>query len=260
MKYDTGSCRILEKQQLTVDIYDVTVDAGKLALLAKPGQFVHVLVPGHTLRRPISICGIDRAANTLRLVFQVRGEGTAQLAALNCGDSIDLLAPLGRGFSLGNTGRKVLFVGGGIGVPPLLEAAKPFGENAAVVLGFRSREAVILKEDFERNGNRVQIATDDGSLGHHGLVTDCMEALEAEHFAFEEVFACGPAPMLKAVSRAAERLGVPCQVSMEQRMACGVGACLGCAVKLRREDGGEYYGHVCKDGPVFRAHDIVWED
>lgn len=255
MKYDTGLCRIAQKRQLTADIFNFTVEAGKLAQMAQPGQFAHVYVPGKTLRRPISICGIDRAAGMLRLVFQIRGEGTAQLAALNSGDRLDLLAPLGKGFSIGDPQRRAVFVGGGIGVPPLLEAAKAFGANAAVILGFRSRDSIILKEDFEQNGNRVLIATDDGSFGHHGLVTDCLDGL-----AFEEVFACGPTPMLKAVSRAARERGVPCQVSMEQRMACGVGACLGCAVKLRRENGEEYYGHVCKDGPVFDAQNVVWEE
>lgn len=254
MKYDTMLCRILRKQQLTSDVFDFTVDAGKLAQAAKPGQFAHLYVPGKTLRRPISICEINRAEQTLRFVFQIRGEGTAQLAAMKPGDTMDILAPLGNGFAAGEPNRKALFVGGGIGVPPLLEAAKPFGANATVVIGFRNQESVILKEDFERSGNRVIIATDDGSCGHHGLVTECIEGLE-----FDEVFACGPLPMLKAVSRIAEQHGVPCRVSLEERMACGVGACLGCAVHLRGEDGKTYNGHVCKDGPVFDSKTIVWE-
>lgn len=254
MKYDTKLCRLVQKKQRTEDIYDFTVEAGALAKAAQPGQFAHIYVPGKTLRRPISICEINAEAETLRFVFQVRGEGTQMLAQTNPGETLDILAPLGRGFALGDTSRRAVFVGGGIGVPPLLAAAKPFGENAAVLAGFRSSGAVILKEDFERSGNRVLIATDDGSFGHHGLVTDLLAELD-----FDVIFACGPAPMLKAVCRAARERGVPCQVSLEQRMACGVGACLGCAVRLRRDDGAEYYGHVCKDGPVFDAAQVVWE-
>lgn len=254
MKYDVMLCKILQKKQLTADIFDFTVDAGALAKSAQPGQFAHLYVPGKTLRRPISICEIDRTRETLRFVFQIRGEGTAQLAALNPGDTFDILAPLGHGFSLGDTGRKAAFVGGGIGVPPLLEAAKAFGANATVITGFRNQEAIILKEDFEKNGNHVIVATDDGSFGHHGLVTDCLADLDAD-----VIFACGPMMMLKAVCSIAQRRNVPCQVSLEERMACGVGACLGCAVRLRRETGEEYYGHVCKDGPVFDFQRLVWE-
>ncbi len=253
MSYDTRLCRILTKRQLTTDVFDITVDAGELAQQARPGQFAQFFVPGKTLRRPISICGIDRAAQTLRFVFQIRGEGTAQLAALEEGECADILVPLGSGFTP-DYSKPAVFVGGGIGVPPLLEAAKPFGENASVVLGFRNKDSVILIEDFERNGNRALIATDDGSFGYHGLVTELLGDLP-----FETVYACGPTPMLKAVSRLAEERGVPCFVSLEERMACGVGACLGCAVRLRKESGEEYYGHVCKDGPVFDSRRIVWE-
>lgn len=253
MKYDVMLCKIVGKKQLTNDIFDFTVDAGKIAQAAKPGQFAQIYVPGRTLRRPISICGIDRAAETLRFVFQIRGEGTAQLAGMEPGETLDILAPLGSGFALGDTACKAVFVGGGIGVPPLLEAAKAFGGNATAIVGFRNQQSAILLEDFQKNGNRVILATDDGSAGHHGLVTDCMADLE-----FDAVFACGPSPMLKAVSKIARERGVPCQISLEERMACGIGACLGCAVKLRRENGEEYYGHVCKDGPVFDYQKVVW--
>ncbi|WP_444658628.1 dihydroorotate dehydrogenase electron transfer subunit [Caproiciproducens sp. R2] len=253
MKYDVMLCKITEKKQLTADVFDLTVEAGELAKAASAGQFAHVYVPGKTLRRPISICEIDRAAGTLRFVFQIRGEGTAWLADACPGDTLDILAPLGNGYSLGNTRQKAVFVGGGIGVPPLLEAAKAFGKNAAVLAGFRNEESIILKEDFEKNGNRVLIATDDGSFGCHGLVTDLLKGLD-----FTVIFACGPVPMLKAVCRTAAARGVPCQISLEERMACGIGACLGCACRLKK-DGTEFYGHVCKDGPVFDSETVVWE-
>ena len=253
MKYDVQSCEILLKRELAPGIFDFLLDAEDFAAIAQPGQFAHVLVPGKTLRRPISICDFDRETGTLRLVFQIRGEGTEILAQSRIGDRLDLIAPLGHGFELGDTSRPALFVGGGIGVPPLLAAAKAFGANATVVLGFRNKDAVILARDFALAGCRVFLATDDGSIGYHGLVTDCTGQVEAQ-----EIFACGPTPMLRGVCEQAKERGIPCQISLEQRMACGVGACLGCAVKMIK-DGQETYGHVCKDGPVFDCESIVWE-
>lgn len=252
-KYDSVSCQLLRAQRLTDDVYDFLLECPELAEKAAPGQFAQIRLPGHTLRRPISICGIDRQEGTLRFVFQVRGEGTAELAGFQPGDAIEILAPLGHGFPL-EPSKRTLLVGGGIGVPPLLGIAAELGENAVAALGFRSREAVILEEDFQAAGAKTLIATDDGSYGFHGLVT----AL-AEHEEFEAVCACGPAPMLKAVRALAERRGVPCYLSLEERMACGIGACLGCAVQLLDEAGKPYYGHVCKDGPVFDSRKVVLE-
>ncbi len=252
MKYDIELCTILEKRQLTANIFDMTVSAPKLAPLAKPGQFAQILVPGKTLRRPISLCGIGK--DTLRFVFQVRGEGTKVLAELQAGDSMDILAPLGNGFPVETAGadKHAVFVGGGIGVPPLLGAASAFSGEKTAVLGFRGKDAVILMKDFVHAGCEAFLTTDDGSFGVHGLVTDVMQNLT-----FDVCYACGPAPMLRAVVKLCAERNVPCYVSMEQRMACGIGACLGCAVELRREDGSSYYGHVCKDGPVFSADRVV---
>ncbi|MDU6346646.1 MAG: dihydroorotate dehydrogenase electron transfer subunit [Clostridium sp.] len=256
MKYDTMQCEIIYRKQPAPGIHDWIVDAEDFARAAKPGQFVHVLVPGKTLRRPISICDIDAENGTLRLVFQERGEGTAMLGQKRLGDFVDLLAPLGNGFELGDTRRRALFVGGGIGVPPLLAAARPFGQNATVILGFRNQESVILARDFALAGCRVFIATDDGSMGFHGTVADCARQYASET---DVLFACGPKPMLKALGALAEEQNIPAQFSLEERMACGVGACLGCACKILR-DGKEVYGHVCKDGPVFDSRSIVWEE
>lgn len=251
--YDTADCPVLEKREIAPGVFDLTVSFPDAAEQARAGQFAQFLVPGKTLRRPISICGIDRERGALRFVFQVRGDGTRRLAQLEPGGRANLLAPLGRGFPSAGAFRRLLLVGGGIGVPPLLEAAKPFGENAVLAAGFRSRSAVILKDDFESSGCEVRIATDDGSLGYYGPVTDLMK-----DFLFDAVFACGPKPMLRAAAAAAKARGIPCFVSMEERMACGIGACLGCAVKLRGKNG-PCYGHVCKDGPVFNAEAVVWE-
>lgn len=251
-KYDVESCLIVSKKQLTDTIFDVTLRT-ELAKKAMPGQFAHILVPGKTLRRPISICGIGE--DTLRFVFQIRGEGTDILSKSKVGDYWDILAPLGNGFDLGDLSRKVCFVGGGIGVPPLLEAAKRFGSNAVVITGFRNKEAVILNEDFKEAGCELIVTTDDGSFGYHGLVT---EVLPAD---CDAIFACGPTPMLRALKAEAEKRNISCQISLEERMACGVGACLGCACKLidASSETGWRYGHVCKDGPVFDAQMVDFE-
>ena len=251
---DTKLCEIIYQKQPAPGVHDWIVDAEELAKDACPGQFVHVLVPGKTLRRPISICDIDAENGTLRLVFQERGEGTEILGQKKLGDTLDLLGPLGHGFDLGDTSRRALFVGGGIGVPPLLAAARSFGKNATVVLGFQNKESVILARDFALAGCQVFVATDDGSMGFQGLVTDC-----ARQYADVDVlFACGPKPMLKSLLTLAEEKQIPAQFSLEERMACGVGACLGCATKTI-VDGKEQYLHVCKNGPVFDSRSIVWE-
>lgn len=252
MKYDSKPCKLLSAKALTKDVFDFVLSAPELAAVAQPGQFAQIRLPGHTLRRPISICGIDKTAGTLRFVFQIRGEGTAELAQFQPGSQIEILAPLGNGFPVDRQ-KRTLLVGGGIGVPPLLGVASELGENAVAVLGFRNKDAVILEEDFQAGGAKTLVATDDGTYGHHGLVTDLCKDQE-----FDCVMACGPALMLRAVTALAQERGVPCYVSLEERMACGIGACLGCAVALLKEDGSQYFGHVCKDGPVFESHRVAW--
>lgn len=241
--FDSRPCKLLSARELTPGIFDFTVSCPELAGLAVPGQFAQILVPGHTLRRPISICSIGR--DTLRFVFQVRGTGTADLASLEPGDAIDILAPLGKGFPI-DPNKRTLLVGGGIGVPPLLAAAQALGAKATAILGFRTKELVILEDDFKAAGAQVLVATDDGSYCHHGLVTDLADGVD-----FDVLMACGPGPMLRGAKALAESRGAQGWLSLEQRMACGVGACLGCAVALIDESGREYFGHVCKDGPVF---------
>lgn len=244
-QYDSILCPLAEKRELAPGIFDFWLECLDLAALAQPGQFAQIYLPGHSLRRPISICGIDREKGRLRFVFQIRGRGTARLAEYRTGDRVEILAPLGQGFPLDKT-KRTLLVGGGIGVPPLLGAAERLGEKAVALLGFRNKEAVILEEDFQRAGAKVLVATDDGSYGFHGLVTGL-----AQKEGFDVLLACGPAPMLRAAKALAQERGAAGYLSLEQRMACGVGACLGCAVALLDESGESYYGHVCKDGPVF---------
>lgn len=253
MKYDARLCRLVYKKQLTPTIYDFRLENKVLAELAQAGQFAHVLVPSKTLRRPISICDVED--DCLRLVFEVRGAGTDLLAQTKEGECLDVLAPLGHGFTL-DPNQKTVFVGGGIGVPPMLYSVKSQGGSSVAILGFRNRAAVILEEDFKAVGGKVIVTTDDGSYGLHGFVT---QPLAEEIKTAEMICACGPMPMLKRIAVLAKEYNVPCQVSLEERMACGIGACLGCAVLVNREDGTQGYKHVCKNGPVFNAEEVVWQ-
>lgn len=254
--YKQGKYPIIAKKTLAKGIFDVEILCPDVAELAQPGQFAQVAAEGFFLRRPISICDIDKNKGTIRLVFEVRGKGTEKLSELNVGGLIDIIAPLGKGFKT-ETGKKVICVGGGIGVPPMVGVAKAYGENAVAISGFRNMAAVILQEDFEKAGARTILCTDDGSAGRKGFVTDTL----AEQIAADKpdlVVACGPMIMLKKVAETAEQNGIECQVSLEQRMACGVGACLVCACKTVR-DGSEIHSHVCKDGPVFDSKEVVFE-
>ena len=248
---------IIGRRQLSPGVYKYLLSSPGIARTAAAGQFVQVTAPGFFLRRPISICRIDPEAGTLVLVMEVRGSGTAAIAQLGSEDSLDLIGPLGSGFQLADPKAHALLVGGGIGVPPLCQAAAHHGANAVVAAGFRSAGAVILRDEVENLGASFLVATDDGTAGHHGLVTDLVKAHLAETKT-DVIYACGPMPMLRAVAAIAKEQGIACQVSLEERMACGMGACLGCATALLDDNGEQYYGHVCKDGPVFPAERVVW--
>lgn len=250
MKYDTQLCRLVLKKEIAPGMFDFIVECPKLASAAKAGQFAHVAVPGKILRRPISICDADDT--NIRLVYEVRGEGTENLSKINEGEYVDVLAPLGTGYNVPKD-KKVVFVGGGIGVPPLLYAAKQ-AINPTAILGFRNKEAMILKKDFEEVCEKVIITTDDGSFGMHGFVTQALQEIIDE---VDLVCACGPTPMLKAIAEISKAHSKECQVSLEERMGCGVGACLVCACKTKK-DGKENYEHVCKKGPVFNAEEVVF--
>lgn len=250
------SCRVAAKQTLARGIYDIWVVC-PAAAEAKAGQFVGVLCGERTLRRPISICEIDARRGMLRLVFQVRGEGTRWLAGVREGECLNILAPLGNGFAPAKPDRKAVFVGGGVGVPPLLEAAKPYGRNADAILGFRSGPLAILTDEFEKICGHVTLVTEDGTGGERGLVTAPL-ARRLESAPCDAVFACGPRPMLAAVAKEAAARKVPCFVSMEARMGCGMGACLACAIPAKAPGGGRMMLQVCKHGPVFDAAKLVW--
>ena len=249
-------CRAASNTRLGEGLYQLVLDAPQIAAAAQCGQFVHIACgEGNLLRRPISIC--EAGEGRLRIVFQVKGEGTRWLADRKEGDTLDVLGPLGHGFDTAALGARPVFLGGGIGVPPMLQAAKcakAAGAAPRAVLGFRNKGAVILEEDF-RAVCETFVTTDDGSYARHGFVTDVLQELVADATG---VAACGPKPMLKAIAAIAKQAGLPCQVSMEERMGCGIGACLVCACALKAENGETRYGHVCKDGPVFNAEEVEW--
>lgn len=262
--------RVVGNKQVASGIYRMTIESPEVVRKAVPGQFVHVKCgEGNStiLRRPISIYRASEDEGTIEIIYQVRGKGTELLSMMKTGDIVDFMGPLGRGFDLTGEqpGREpspvrldnIAVVGGGIGIFPLmflLEESRAAAKH--VLLGFKNRNEVILKNEFEAVGN-LSIATDDGSEGYNGFVTELLEE-NINDIRPQVIYACGPLPMLAKTADIAQRYGIPCQVSMEQRMACGVGACLGCAVKIKQGD--EWaYKHVCKDGPVFWADEVIFE-
>lgn len=255
MQYFQGKYPIISKKTLAKEIYDMEILCPDVAEEAQAGQFVNIKAEGYMLRRPISICGIDKNRGILRVVFEVRGKGTKVISMLREGDMIDIVAPLGgRGFELLSDGKKAVIIGGGIGNPPMLEIAKHYGRNGTVISGFRNAAAVILQSDFAKTGAETILCTDDGSAGRKGFVTDALtDVLKASKP--DIIYACGPDVMLRGICRIAAENGVRCQVSLEERMGCGVGACLVCACRTIR-DGKEYFAHVCKDGPVFDSEEV----
>lgn len=248
MKYDVRQLPLISNEEIAQGIFDMRLEYEQADLPVLCGQFAHVYVPGKSLRRPISVC--DASDGVLRLVYQVKGEGTKIMSQMKSGN-VDVLVPLGNGFSI-EKGKRYCLIGGGIGVPPMLYTAKQCGDPL-IITGFRNESLVILQDDLKQCGDTL-LCTDDGSAGQKGFVTDLLR----EHIGeIDEVCACGPTPMLKAVAAVCKELCKPCQVSLEERMGCGVGACLVCAVKVRK-NGEEIMQHVCKNGPVFNAEEVVF--
>lgn len=234
------------------DYYKLTVKSQALCDLTKAGQFLHVRCGEKTLRRPISIHNVSGDAITM--IYEAKGEGTRWLSQQKPGDILDILGPLGNGFP--QIPGKILVVGGGIGVPPMYYAAK-CAQEAHAVLGFRSQDKALLVEEFQGLCPQVKLMSDDGSLGEKGFVAQGVAEMLCQH-SYDAVFACGPKIMLKTTFETCEKQGVPCYVSMEERMGCGIGACLVCSIQLRK-NGETFMGHVCKDGPVFMGQEVVWD-
>ncbi|MBQ9726961.1 MAG: dihydroorotate dehydrogenase electron transfer subunit [Kiritimatiellae bacterium] len=244
--------------------------APEIAAAAAPGRFVHLRVPAleaSALRRPFSICDADPATGSLSILYKEVGRGTAAMAALAPGDRVDLMGPLGRGFPLPPPDADVLLVGGGYGVAPLHFLAKvlsstPRTGRIVLFAGGRTAADLLLLGGFRALGVEIRPATDDGSLGDRGLVTAPLDAFleDAGPAARRAVlFACGPFPMLRALDERAAARGFAAWLSLDRRMACGVGACCGCAQKVRDPDGAVRVATVCGDGPVFPAGSVVWD-
>jgi dihydroorotate dehydrogenase electron transfer subunit len=244
---------IVASQEMLADgIFDMWIQTPSIAVSAVPGQFISVYTKDadKLLPRPISLCEIDREKGMLRIVYRVAGEGTKEFSSYKKGDSITILGPLGNGFPL--LDKKALLIGGGIGIPPMLALAKALSCEKTAVLGYR--DALFLKQDFESH-LPVAIATEDGSFGTKGTVLDAIRenGLEAD-----VIYACGPAPMLRAIKGYAKEHNILCYVSMEERMACGIGACLACVCKTKDKDAHSNVNNarICKDGPVFLAEEV----
>lgn len=249
------SYKIKSIDKLNATTFGFTIDCPDLAAESWCGRFVNILCGEKTLRRPISISEIDKQNGTITVVFEIRGEGTEWLSKCSVGDEINILGPLGNGFFPDNTKRGI-FIGGGIGCPPMLGACQDYGKNAEAILGFRSGVNAILVGKFMDCCKDVQVTTNDGTLGTKGFVTDVLKEKLAEDKNCI-VYACGPTPMLKGVADMCNENGIECYVSLEQRMACGIGACLCCAQKTKDSEG-EHMRHVCKNGPVFNSKEVVF--
>ena len=235
---------ILENTPLTASVYRMVL-RGDTSAITAPGQFVNIALDGKFLRRPISVCDYD--SDTLTLIYKVVGSGTAQLASMN-GGKLDILTGLGNGYDLSMAGDNPVLIGGGVGVPPMYRLAKDLTameKTVSVILGFNTASEIFLREEFEALGCRVTVTTADGSVGLRGFVTDALKNMDYSYF-----YACGPEPMLKAVYKASKTAG---QMSFEERMGCGFGACMGCTCKTK-------YGNkrICREGPVLEKEEILW--
>ena len=241
-----GKFEIIENIPLTDSVYKMTL-RGDVSAITAPGQFVNISLEGLYLRRPISVC--DVAGDCLTIIYKVVGKGTAQMAQMKEG-TLDVLTGLGNGYDLALSGDRPVLLGGGVGVPPMYLLAKKLlaqGKKVSVILGFNTKTEVFYEKEFLALGADVTVTTVDGTYGLKGFVTDAMKNMDYSYF-----YTCGPEPMLKAVYRTSATSG---QMSFEKRMGCGFGACMGCSCKTITG-----YKRICKEGPVMKKEEILWED
>ena len=241
-----GLFKIIENKALTDCVYKMVLQGDTSAITA-PGQFVNIKLDGLFLRRPISVCDVN--GDQLTIIYKAVGKGTAQMAAMTAGE-LDILTGLGNGYDLTLSGNQPVLLGGGVGVPPMYMLAKQLiaqGKKVHVILGFNTASELFYEEEFKALGAEVTVTTVDGSKGIKGFVTDALKELEYSYF-----YTCGPEPMLKAVYKASNTSG---QMSFEKRMGCGFGACMGCSCKTITG-----YKRICKEGPVMKKEEILWED
>ena len=237
---------VAENIPLTKEVYRMVL-AGDVSAFTAPGQFLNLRLEGQFLRRPISLC--DLGEDSAAIIYKVVGKGTAQMASMLPGEKLSVLTGLGNGYDLSDAGDAPLLIGGGVGVPPLYLLAKRLraqGKPVHAVLGFNKASEIFYEEEFRALGCAVTVATADGSYGVKGFVTDALP----ENYSY--YYCCGPEPMLRAVYRAAKGSG---QLSFEKRMGCGFGACMGCSCRTITG-----YKRICKEGPVLRKEEILWED
>ncbi len=254
MERKVYQCKVLSKREIAPSVIDVTVLCPEIAGIAKAGQFLHIKCGDEIsmpLRRPISICDTD--GECVRFIFEVKGRGTTALNTV-CNE-INIMGPLGNPFTIdNNTYSCPVVIGGGIGAYPLLKLVKNL-DKPTVYLGFRSKSQVTLEEDFRASASVLEIATDDGSYGYHGFAADLLRR-KIEEKCIDIIYACGPKPMLKAIKVMAEDNHIPCQISLEERMGCGIGACLTCSCETTSQ-GTWKYKRVCKNGPVFWSKEVI---
>lgn len=249
------TAKVVSQQALTDDIFSMWIQADEIAGAAVPGQFISVYTKdaGKLLPRPISLCQVDKEKGQLRIVYRVVGAGTSQFSGYQAGDDIEIMGPLGNGFPLERAvGKKVFLIGGGIGIPPMLELARQLDYEKQAVLGYR--DVLFLNDEFEKFSD-VYVATEDGSAGTKGNVLD---AIRENGLKADVIFACGPTPMLRALKAYAEEHEIECWLSLEEKMACGIGACLACVCQSKEVDEHSHVHNkrICKDGPVFLAQEV----
>ena len=257
--------KLIKKEEIIKDVFKFSVKAEEMVKTAKPGNFIEIRVSNQSepfLRRPISIFNMNREEGILEFIFQIKGNGTKILSKKQVGDEIDILGPLGNGTFKFEKYNTVAIIGGGIGIFPLYELAKEAkeqGKRVNTYLGFRNKDLVMLEKEFEEVSDKLVITTDDGSYAEKGFAIDFLKKDFEDSSDIENscIYACGPLPMLKAVQKYALENNINCQISLEEKMGCGLGVCLGCAVKKASspKDNPEYF-HVCKGGPVFNAKDV----
>jgi len=237
---------IVSNEALTDSVYKMVL-GGDTSAITAPGQFVNIKLEGMFLRRPISVCDVD--GQNLAIIYKVVGKGTEAMSKMEPGTKLDILTGLGNGYDLSVAGEKPVLLGGGVGVPPMYKLAKELvamGKQVSVVLGFNTKSEIFYENEFKALGCHVVVTTVDGSYGIKGFVTDALKDIDYTYF-----YTCGPEPMLKAVYRASNTSG---QMSFEERMGCGFGACMGCSCKTLTG-----YKRICKEGPVMRKEEILWE-
>lgn len=249
---------VVSQEQIASDVYSMWIQTEQIAEEAKPGQFISLYCADKSrlLPRPISLCEIDRESGRLRIVYRVVGKGTDEFSRLRAGDTVEILGPLGNGFPLEEArGKRVLLMGGGIGIPPMLETAKQLDAEKMIVSGYR--DELFLTEDFAEAGE-LYLAVEhpgEGVICTEGNVLDAVRENELEA---DVIFACGPTPMLRVIKSYALEKEIPCWISMEEKMACGIGACLACVCQSKEIDGHSHVHNkrICKDGPVFLSTEV----